>query len=110
MKKLFFSVLPLVAFFSSPAHALISQEQQKVVLDIINSQAAAGIKAQQIRCSVGNKLCLVKFEIAVDGRKVGCMVDSLRDESDILQNSKEKGLSLSPYFHSALEQCLQRAL
>lgn len=110
MKKLIFSVLPLVAAFASPAQALISQDQQKIALEIINSQAAEGISAQQIRCSVGSKLCLVRFEFAVDGRKIGCMVDSLRDSSDILQSGKESELSLSPYFHAALEQCLQRAL
>lgn len=109
------SLIALISFLSlasAPAHAFISSQEEVSLLAALNEQHNPQVHFENIRCSVRNRLCLVKMELP-NSRKVGCMIERLGDASDLYSEVAVNGKSqmvLSEYSAEALRQCLRLAL
>lgn len=110
MKSLI-ALISLLSLASAPAHAFISSQEEVTLLAALNEQNSPQVQFENIRCSVRNRLCLVKMELS-NSRKVGCMIERLNDASDLYKEAVVNGknqLVLSDYSAEALRQCLRLA-
>lgn len=113
MKKLILSLTSLIAFASSPSLAFISAQEEGQLLQAMNQINPAQVQFESIRCSLRNRMCLVKALVGPQAQKVGCMIERISDASELYVESLESAtgktfVSLSPYAHASLSSCLSQ--
>ncbi|KHD88700.1 MAG: hypothetical protein OM95_07820 [Bdellovibrio sp. ArHS] len=100
-----------VLFASGPAVAFVSAQEEQALIAAINDVSPAHIRAESLRCSLRNRMCLVHMEIAQ--RKAGCMIERISDVSDLYTEEfdKETGKNffvLSRYAQDSLAHCVNQ--
>lgn len=110
MKLFAVITLSLIALGGTPTQAFISHSQAAELIEALN-QTHPSIQVESFRCSLRSRMCLVRMEVGMPQRKVGCVIERVNEASDIFTEQKNKtsgivSLALSAYATEALDQCL----
>lgn len=101
----------LLTLGHSSAQAFISRSEQDQVLTLLNQSSLAETHTahfEDIRCSLRSRMCLVRAELRLADKKVGCIVERISDSSEIISHDGGD-TSIAPYTAKALQSCLTAA-
>ncbi|WP_295900678.1 hypothetical protein [uncultured Bdellovibrio sp.] len=115
MKSFILSLTSFLALVSSPAHAFISSQEETLLVEAMNQVNPAQVHVENIRCSLRNRMCLVKMEVGAHQRRAGCMIERISDAADLYTENVDKAtgktvVSLSPYTQDSLDRCVSQVL
>ncbi|KYG70515.1 hypothetical protein AZI85_00790 [Bdellovibrio bacteriovorus] len=109
MIKFVLTLSTISVLFSSPAFAFVSPQEEKALIEAINDASPAQTHAEGIRCSLRNRMCLVRLHVAE--RQAGCMIERIADVSDLYTEEVERTtgksvFTLSRYAQDSLNHCV----
>ncbi|XGC80521.1 hypothetical protein ACES2L_14420 [Bdellovibrio bacteriovorus] len=102
-------LITISLLLSAPsAFAFLSNAEEELLLQNLNQKQTA-VTFEEIRCSLRNRLCLVRYE--ANGANKACLIERINDASELYNSEVDQNgkvvLNLSNYAQREVERCLQ---